>query len=610
MLTSLKTLTLRRDKSQRNVALIETPQDIDILLGRSKEAFSHVGNRRFRVFILMHLKDYMNANSRGEKTLVANNVYEQISDAGGRFLQQDAKTEKWIQVTHKVGRDKVGHALRDAVGKRVQMSSSGNQEGYNGQKPTFNAKRTSEVAIANFKRNSVVDRPRPGIVVAPRFSRSCNDLNPDDAAAIKSTMALNAAQACHELHDHVNDEDEDDNGAELGPGGSSELMFESLDLSFSKRSIEPTPMHSAAVVSRAGEVRKQAKPSAQNGTSVSGSPAVEKSLQDDRSAELSVMSEGTTKKWYELAPSSEFSDASVDTDVFDDVDGNAPNAAGFPRHLVEKVNARLNLEGSGVPVSSSRKKGESVPSRRKIYDKVTKRATTDTVLSEEFSIMSLDKRDKFENEDVGFKSEDFGLSTEEFTKGTTGHGGLKSDELCLNADEYRISTCDASIFSDFSARSSAADSRNSGFDIDVNAMRVSSSDMSIGEAKISNISDAGAPGPSSENTRLDFKPRISWALDDQPRGLMYTVLEGSPLGDRNGTYREGCDERNSGRDANLGGVASLGKGQLAAAETSEPMRDSISSEFGLKLSEWGNRSLESLLEKEVDGDDRGGTNEV
>lgn len=638
MMKSLKTLqlTLRRDKSQRNVALIETPLDIDILLGRSKGAFNHVGNRRFRVFILMHLKDYMNANSRMEKTLVVNRVYEQISDAGGRFLKEDTKTEKWIQVSHKVGRDKVGHALRDAVGAREKMASSGNEEGRNGQKNMLPARRISEVAIAKFRRNSVADRTRPGIVLDVRFSRSCNDLNPDDHVTMKSSMALNAAQARHELQNQDSDEEEGDSSNELGQGGSSELMFESFDFSGSKRSIEPTPIRSTTAASssdgvRNGAISSDANKFTRNAAPDSDSPPVDKLVQDDRSGELSVMSEATTKKWYDLAPSSEFSVASVDTDVFDDPDGNEPSIVGFPRHLVDKVNARLSLEGSGSTLLSSRKKGESVVSRRK-FDKGPKRPTKDVELSEEFSIMSLDTRGKLEQEDAGFKSEDFGLNAEEFVKATYGHGGLRSDDLCLKSDEFALPShlpksdefglaCDVSIIShvsglrasssDFSARSSASDPRNSvTFDIDVTAIPNGLTESTISEAKISNISDTAAAGTDHGSVRLDSKPRISWALHDQPKGLMDTVIEGSPLGDRNVASSEDCDERNSGSGVNGDRGVLSGNGPIPGGGAPEPMRDSLSSEFGLKFGEWPRSSLDSLLSKEVENYDHIENNEM
>ena len=64
-------------------------------------------------------------------------------------------------------------------------------------------------------------------------------------------------------------------------------------------------------------------------------------------------------------------------------------------------------------------------------------------------------------------------------------------------------------------------------------------------------------------------------------------------------YSEGGEEMNPGNDADRDGVASSGNGQLAAGETAESIRGSISSEFGLKLSEWSRRSLDSLLDNEV-----------
>mmetsp|Transcript_16903 Transcript_16903/g.25068 ORF Transcript_16903/g.25068 Transcript_16903/m.25068 type:complete len:119 (-) Transcript_16903:1670-2026(-) len=49
------------------IITVDKPEDFDILFGRGKQSFNHVGNRRFRVFVGMHLRQYIDAPTRTEK---------------------------------------------------------------------------------------------------------------------------------------------------------------------------------------------------------------------------------------------------------------------------------------------------------------------------------------------------------------------------------------------------------------------------------------------------------------------------------------------------------------------------------------------------------------
>ena len=114
--------TLSRSKP-KDLSSIRAPLDSDILLGRSKASWNHVGNRKFRVFVGLHLKRYMEAATRLEKTMVVNAVVDSVQQAGGRFLKLN-KDGMWYVVSQKEAREKVGHALRDAVGLRIKLSST------------------------------------------------------------------------------------------------------------------------------------------------------------------------------------------------------------------------------------------------------------------------------------------------------------------------------------------------------------------------------------------------------------------------------------------------------------------------------------------------------
>lgn len=99
----------------------------DILCGRFKNAFNHVGNRRFRVTINLNLQRYIQAEKKQEKTtLIIELVRILKQDVGVRFLKK--KGPGYIELSEKQAREKVGHALRDMAVAQQQSTMKELQE--------------------------------------------------------------------------------------------------------------------------------------------------------------------------------------------------------------------------------------------------------------------------------------------------------------------------------------------------------------------------------------------------------------------------------------------------------------------------------------------------
>ncbi len=103
-------------------------QPFDVICGRCSLAFNNVGNRRFRVVIGMNVQRYIDAASRTAKSHVIRNVVKIFrEDIGASFVKQGADG-KFVLVSDKVVRQKVGHALRDHatfhLGNGIQLRSS------------------------------------------------------------------------------------------------------------------------------------------------------------------------------------------------------------------------------------------------------------------------------------------------------------------------------------------------------------------------------------------------------------------------------------------------------------------------------------------------------
>ena len=93
----------------------------DILCGRCKTSFNHVGNRRFRITITMNIPKYLSAKSRHEKSALIISIVRMLRDeAGARFLKKKGK--EFIELNEKQAREKVGHALRDLAVQQQQST--------------------------------------------------------------------------------------------------------------------------------------------------------------------------------------------------------------------------------------------------------------------------------------------------------------------------------------------------------------------------------------------------------------------------------------------------------------------------------------------------------
>ena len=114
----------------------------DVLCGKDKQAYSHVGNKRFRVIVNINLPRYMACKSRFEKSTMIYSLTEELrSSCGIKFMQrakihnkQNGNDDTLIELDSKKSREKVAHALRDAViihykgGKKKKMKNKKKQK--------------------------------------------------------------------------------------------------------------------------------------------------------------------------------------------------------------------------------------------------------------------------------------------------------------------------------------------------------------------------------------------------------------------------------------------------------------------------------------------------
>jgi hypothetical protein len=120
----------------------------DVLCGRGKISFNHVGNKRFRELINSSMDRYMGAETRFEKSLVVHSIIEEIHQSGGRFLKKDATAGKWVEVSAHHTNEKVGHALRDAANS-YELKKNRDIESAGASTKTQSDQRSSVTGIAS-----------------------------------------------------------------------------------------------------------------------------------------------------------------------------------------------------------------------------------------------------------------------------------------------------------------------------------------------------------------------------------------------------------------------------------------------------------------------------
>jgi hypothetical protein len=101
------------------------PSDDDVLVGRGKTCFNHVGNQRFRVKVTDYLEEYSRAKTKADKSVILTKVVSEVrkkSPLGG-FVKKDNKTSRWFEVGDFLAREKTSQCFRDALHDQYRSST-------------------------------------------------------------------------------------------------------------------------------------------------------------------------------------------------------------------------------------------------------------------------------------------------------------------------------------------------------------------------------------------------------------------------------------------------------------------------------------------------------
>jgi len=105
------------EDTEETIEYISEIGPYDIICGRNNGANNSVGNRRFRVTIMMNLKPYTEAPTREGRTNVIKSVIELMLDTNGvdaRFIKK-VGDGMYVRLKKKQVREKVGHSFREMM---------------------------------------------------------------------------------------------------------------------------------------------------------------------------------------------------------------------------------------------------------------------------------------------------------------------------------------------------------------------------------------------------------------------------------------------------------------------------------------------------------------
>jgi hypothetical protein len=97
------------------------PAPYSVIMGRGRESFNSIGNRRLRVLVDTQLEKYSQATFKQEKSAIVTNIVHSIQEAQGSFVKLE--NGRWWEVDDYAAREKVGSIIRDCLHCQYKSST-------------------------------------------------------------------------------------------------------------------------------------------------------------------------------------------------------------------------------------------------------------------------------------------------------------------------------------------------------------------------------------------------------------------------------------------------------------------------------------------------------
>lgn len=101
------------------------PGENDVICGRGKKCYNHVGNEKFRRNVAFKLDQYKVASSKLDKSFILSTIVTEVRklSPNGGFVKKDPTSGRWYEVGDFLAREKTSQAFRDALHENYRSSN-------------------------------------------------------------------------------------------------------------------------------------------------------------------------------------------------------------------------------------------------------------------------------------------------------------------------------------------------------------------------------------------------------------------------------------------------------------------------------------------------------
>jgi hypothetical protein len=141
------------------------PGEFDVICGRGRRVFNHIGNERFRQLVATYLERYQHTSQKLEKSFILSEIVVAVRRAtpsGGGFVKKDNDSERWYEVGDFLAREKTSQAFRDLLHEQYRSSNLAKKK-----------RRHDETNVAALRYRSVEPVPSSTDLIAETTSSSC-----------------------------------------------------------------------------------------------------------------------------------------------------------------------------------------------------------------------------------------------------------------------------------------------------------------------------------------------------------------------------------------------------------------------------------------------------
>jgi hypothetical protein len=106
------------------------PSEQDVICGRGRKIFMHIGNERFRKLVAGRLQDYSSTSTKLEKSYILYHIVAHVrsESPNAGFVKKSPENSRWYEIGDFLSREKTSQAFRDALHNKYKSSNESKKQ--------------------------------------------------------------------------------------------------------------------------------------------------------------------------------------------------------------------------------------------------------------------------------------------------------------------------------------------------------------------------------------------------------------------------------------------------------------------------------------------------